>query len=219
MEKHKILVTDLKHIKNKINRLNRNVNKDYGENNDEDSLESYMSDLRNYKTVDKIEIKRLKMKMNELQNEEEKLRKIINIVRPTTLPELLNPQTEDNNSNVEQTIKVNTTNNSQLVTKPTIPEVKKIKSDVQEKEKMVHNEKKSEAVIKEKDVLKEVEEKILRELKEAEKRQKQLEKKDKKIIAKSFEKDVSEDFGNMIWKPPADQTGDGRTNLNDKYGY
>jgi hypothetical protein len=97
------------------------------------------------------------MKMNELQNEEEKLRKIINIVRPTTLPELLNPQTEDNNSNVEQTIKVNTTNNSQLVTKPTIPEVKKIKSDVQEKEKMVHNEKKSEAVIKEKDVLKEVE--------------------------------------------------------------
>jgi hypothetical protein len=61
MEKHKILVTDLKHIKNKINRLNRNVNKDYGENNDEDSLESYMSDLRNYKTVDKIEIKRLKV--------------------------------------------------------------------------------------------------------------------------------------------------------------
>lgn len=23
----------------------------------------------------------------------------------------------------------------------------------------------------------------------------------------------------MIWKPPADQTGDGRTSLNDKYGY
>lgn len=61
MEKHKILVADLKHTKNKINRLNRNVNKEYGENNDEDSLESYMSDLRNYKTVDKIEIKRLKV--------------------------------------------------------------------------------------------------------------------------------------------------------------
>lgn len=61
MEKHKILVTDLKHINNKINRLNRNVDKEYGENNDEDSLESYMSDLRNYKTVDKIEIKRLKV--------------------------------------------------------------------------------------------------------------------------------------------------------------
>lgn len=34
-----------------------------------------------------------------------------------------------------------------------------------------------------------------------------------------MEKDVSEDFGNMIWKPPANQTGDGRTSLNDKYGY
>jgi len=56
-------------------------------------------------------------------------------------------------------------------------------------------------------------------LKEAEKRQKQLEKKDKKIIAKTKDKDVSEDFGNIVWKPPADQTGDGRTSLNDKYGY
>lgn len=60
MEKHKILAADLKHTNNKINRLNKNVNKEYGENN-EDSLESYMSDLRNYKTVDKIEIKRLKV--------------------------------------------------------------------------------------------------------------------------------------------------------------
>jgi len=34
-----------------------------------------------------------------------------------------------------------------------------------------------------------------------------------------MEKDKLEDFGNMIWKPPADQTGDGRTSLNEKYGY
>lgn len=61
MEKHKVLITDIKHAKSKLNRLNRNSTKEYGENNDEDSLESYMSDLRNYKTVDKIEIKRLKV--------------------------------------------------------------------------------------------------------------------------------------------------------------
>lgn len=34
-----------------------------------------------------------------------------------------------------------------------------------------------------------------------------------------MEKDKSEDFGNMIWKPPVGQIGDGRTSLNDKYGY
>jgi len=61
MEKHKMLLTDLQHTKSKLNRLNKNVTKEYGENNEEDSLESYMSDLRNYKTVDKIEIKRLKV--------------------------------------------------------------------------------------------------------------------------------------------------------------
>lgn len=60
MEKHKVLIADLKHTKSKLNRLNQNVTKEYGENN-EDSLESYMSDLRNYKTVDKMEIKRLKV--------------------------------------------------------------------------------------------------------------------------------------------------------------
>lgn len=30
---------------------------------------------------------------------------------------------------------------------------------------------------------------------------------------------MEEDFGNMVWRPPADQKGDGRTSLNDKYGY
>jgi len=61
MGKHKLLIADLKHTKSKFNRLNRNITKDYGGSNDEDSLESYMSDLRNYKTVDKVEIKRLKV--------------------------------------------------------------------------------------------------------------------------------------------------------------
>lgn len=92
--------------------------------------------------------------MKELQDEEEKLRKIINIVRPTTLPELLNPQTEENTPKVDQTLKANTSN-GQLVIKPRIPEeVKNIKSDVGKKEKITILEKKTEAIIKEKDVLK-----------------------------------------------------------------
>lgn len=99
--------------------------------------------------------------MKELQDEEEKLRKIINIVRPTTLPELLNPQAEENIPKLEQTPKVNTTINSQLDIKPSIPEVKKIdekiKSDVEEKVKAVINEKKAQVVIKEKDVVKDAE--------------------------------------------------------------
>ncbi|XP_026813204.1 LOW QUALITY PROTEIN: kanadaptin [Rhopalosiphum maidis] len=215
MEKHKLLIADLKHNKNKLNRLNKNVTKEYGETNDEDSLESYMSDLRNYKTVDKIEIKRLKIKINELQIEEEKLRKIINIVRPTTLPELTKPQIELT-PKVEEAVKVNPKiNNGPTPITSTIPkEVKKIDTKIKP-----NVEEKVEVINKEKSDLNEAEEKVLKELKEAEKRQKQLEKKDKKIIAKTLEKDKLEDFGNMIWKPPADQTGDGRTSLNEKYGY
>ncbi|XP_015367727.1 PREDICTED: kanadaptin, partial [Diuraphis noxia] len=218
MEKHKLLIADLKHTKSKLNRLNQNVTKEYGGTNDEDSLESFMSDLRNYKTVDKIEIKRLKIKINELQEEEEKLRKIINIVRPTTLPELTKPLIEENTPKVEQVVKVNpkSNNGSSPLLTSTIPKEEKkidskIKSNIDEKVKNVINKEKSNS--------NEAEEKVLKELKEAEKRQKQLEKKDKKIIAKTLEKDKLEDFGNMIWKPPADQTGDGRTSLNEKYGY
>lgn len=113
-----------------------------------------MSDLRNYKTVDKIEIKRLKVstqiiiiinkysyllvfvvnfqiKINELEDEEEKLRKIINIVRPTILPELKKPKAEENLLKVEMIPKINSTitanNNSQSFIKPIIPiEVKQI---------------------------------------------------------------------------------------------
>ncbi|CAI6368185.1 unnamed protein product [Macrosiphum euphorbiae] len=220
MEKHKLLLADLKHTKSKLNRLNRNVTKEYGGTNDEDSLESYMSDLRNYKTVDKVEIKRLKIKINELQDEEEKLRKIINIVRPTTLPELKNPEIEENTPKVEQVVKENQkSNNGQSPIPTSVPtllpkEVKKIDTKIKP-----NVEEKVEVINKEKINLNEAEETALKELKEAEKRQKQLEKKDKKIIAKTLEKDKLEDFGNMIWKPPADQTGDGRTSLNEKYGY
>lgn len=94
--------------------------------------------------------------MNELQDEEEKLRKIINIVRPTTLPELLNPQREEYIPKVEQKPRVNTIINSQSVIIPTIPEVE-IKSDTEEKVKVSVNEKKAEEVIKETDILKEAE--------------------------------------------------------------
>jgi len=61
MEKHKNLIADIKHTKSQFSRLSKNVSKEYGENKDEDSLDSYMSDLRSYKTVDKIEISKLKV--------------------------------------------------------------------------------------------------------------------------------------------------------------
>lgn len=57
------MAADIKHTSNKLNRLNKNVNKEYGVDTDEDSLESYMADLRNYKTVDKTEIEKLKVNL------------------------------------------------------------------------------------------------------------------------------------------------------------
>lgn len=67
--------------------------------------------------------------MNELQEEEEKLRKIINIVRPTTLPELIEPQVDENITKVEQLPKVNSniSNTSQVPVKPEILNEKKKK--------------------------------------------------------------------------------------------
>lgn len=78
--------------------------------------------------------------MNELQEEEEKLRKIINIVRPTTLPELKEPQVEENVSKEPSKVK-STINCNQLSVKPVIPvevkitDEKKVKPEVKEKVK------------------------------------------------------------------------------------
>lgn len=85
--------------------------------------------------------------MNELQEEEEKLRKIINIVQPTTLPELTKPQSEENIPKAEKFSKDHpTSNSSQSPIKPIIPvEVNtnidnKIKPDVKKKVKAFDDE-------------------------------------------------------------------------------
>lgn len=82
--------------------------------------------------------------MSELQEEEEKLRKIINIVRPTNLPALTKPQVEENIPKVEKILIVNpTSNSSQLSIIPTLPKevknIEKIKPNVEYKVKPVVN--------------------------------------------------------------------------------
>lgn len=84
--------------------------------------------------------------MSELQEEEEKLRKIINIVRPTALPELTKPQGEDITPKLENIFKVNPINNSNqsstistLSTK--IENTEKIKPNTENKVKIVINTK------------------------------------------------------------------------------
>jgi len=93
----------------------------------------------------------MQIKINELQDEEEKLRKIINIVRPTTLPELTNPEIEENTPKVEQVVKENQKSNNGQSPIPTsvltlVPkEVKKIdtkiKPNVEEKVEVINKEK------------------------------------------------------------------------------
>lgn len=104
----------------------------------------------------------MQIKINELQEEEEKLRKIINIVRPTTLPELTKPQIEENTPKVEQVVKVNpkSDNGPSSIPISTIPtstptsiptsipkEVKKIdtkiKPNVEEKVEVINKETKN----------------------------------------------------------------------------
>lgn len=87
-------------------------------------------------------------KINELQEEEEKLRKIINIVRPITLPELTKPIVEENTSKIEQ--KKNPINDcSQSSVKSTtcikVNKVdKKIIFDIKEKSEVAVNKEKND---------------------------------------------------------------------------
>lgn len=88
----------------------------------------------------------MQIKISELQEEEEKLRKIINIVRPTTLPELTKPQVEENLPKVEKIFKVNpTSNDSHSSIIPTLPKevknIEEIKPNVEYEVKAVANNK------------------------------------------------------------------------------
>ena len=182
-----------------------------------DSLEDFMASIGHKKyglsISDKIEKSNIKMKINLLVKEQQKLEKLIKIAKPSVEFEEISQQkstkTNDSSSGSQSII--------ESISETTETTEKVIERDLKEEIK-----RKTEAVIK--------------DLKNSSKQQKsdsslKLNKnklkaqsiveaieKEKKCLEKT-KQTVGYDSDYVDWLPPADQSGDGKTSLNEKLGY
>lgn len=70
-----------------------------------DSLESFMSNLSSVGCVDKKQISKLKVDLAALVKEEVQIRRLVNIARPTSLPELVAPATTSDTPDTKEALK------------------------------------------------------------------------------------------------------------------
>uniref|UniRef100_A0A146LJF3 Kanadaptin n=1 Tax=Lygus hesperus TaxID=30085 RepID=A0A146LJF3_LYGHE len=167
---------------------------------DVDELDAFMANLK--KAVpSKAEIKAAENEVEKLKLEEVRLRQLVNIAKPATLPDLRPPapsiaptsippsvmERESDSpasSGSNQTEQTNETQPKAVIgPKPPIPETTQF---LQPKP-------------------------VTTDFIKAAKPQKQKKSKPQKV--------VEDDFEDLVWRPPKGQTGDGRTSLNDKLGY
>ncbi|KAG8222968.1 hypothetical protein J437_LFUL000263 [Ladona fulva] len=177
-----------------------------GGQDEEDALDVFMSTLSSKTPLDKINIKRQKARLAELEDEEVHLQKLVKIACPATLPAELSlkipsevaPPKEP--TTVPEKEKVSEAESSESKAEKKEKPLERVREERvgKIKEKPKREEKKKEETVEE-------EEHVSRKASHEEK----VDVKKKEVI----EENVS------LWLPPENQTGDGKTKLNEKYGY
>ncbi len=207
----------------------------------DDSLDNYMASIGKQKyglsISDKIEKSNIKMKITQLEKEQQKVEKLIKLAKPSI--EFQDVSTSSSSTNVKQSdqtlseseIKIN----SKQDLKSSEENVKNIilneKIDVKKDDKKLKVEK--QEVIDRNQIILQKTEAIINEMK-SEKRKNISESKTKsklkaQSIVEAIEKEKklenkakqkpSYDNDFVDWLPPTDQSGDGKTHLNYKFGY
>ncbi|XP_065225070.1 kanadaptin [Planococcus citri] len=211
MEKHKNVLQEIENVEKKLQIMDSLKRS----NDSEDALESYMSTI-NSGNVDKLEMRRYKNILINLKKDEDRLRKLINFVKPLQLPEpvplpeykpMPQPQPQPNdgeNSTTEVEPAEKSEPESLPQSQPSKKEIPKQIDEEKTQEERPAPKKKPEEFISPAQ--------LKRKLLESSKPSQP--KKQTKFVNK-----LQEDFNNIEWAPPTNQTGDGRTSLNDKYGY
>lgn len=208
MSKHNDVIERLKESQIKLKKLlDQSQEETECENEEQDALDQFMKTLKNNKPA-KLDIKIAKDEVSKLQKEEDHLRKLINIVKPTTLPELkpfkadavpAKPKNIQSEKKLEKNIEVKET------------EIIKPDNHIKEEDAVEVKKKKVIGPTIPKDVLPALQ-------KPKKKVPNESSKKPAKVRSKTAA-DPDDDCVNLVWQPPKGQTGDGRTSLNEKFGY
>ncbi|CAG2170124.1 unnamed protein product [Oppiella nova] len=196
-----------------------------------DSLDDYMAVVNRQKyglTIsDKIEKSKIKMKINLLVKEQQKLEKLIKLAKPSVefkpIPAV--PVTDVTKSVETDTQVVKNDEKCETVVKQSDDSVEvKPMSETEKCEKVVEKVSKDEEIARKTET-------IINELKSAAKpkaESKQKRKLNSQSIVEAIEKEkqlektkqkATFDDDYVDWLPPTGQSGDGKTSLNDKFGY
>lgn len=245
----------------------------------EDDLDDFMTNLTKEKTVDKIELRKLKVEVQHIKNDHKKLQRLINIARPVELPPLSSENSVDENKakkpdlplfGKKGTFKFSSSkvNETQSIAKPPKKDYRSDEEEMEDAEEIDSSNIKLDKTkdpptiesIKEEENDSITSEPIKEDIKiptpaKAPSEEKQIIKcKSPKHIEMEAEQsnavataaavkkrnrnrlrirgdksrenvdyDDAEEFVDQekysTWVPPKNQSGDGSTNLNDKYGY
>lgn len=264
VEKHDIVVkqiTDLVECMRKSQKFESESSKNE-KDTEEDALDAFMSSL-NVTILTKADKRKMKVKLQDLRQEEAKLIKLLNPLRPTNLPPLsihIVPLNEaqkssemfDNDVKMNQKTNYQTSKDETTVVDPTnILQSKQNNINIVEEEEELRKNSKEEdsseicddkssnniesledtsqtqiSTTETEDNLPKVENvsvetKILPKIVTSIPPSDQSSTKTSKVtktVKETYDKDVyNENYS--TWVPPQNQSGDGKTSLNDKYGY
>lgn len=245
MDKHNDILKEIEKVEVSLRASNKKDVKEI--QGDLDSLDAYMVSIKNStENLDKKAKTRLKFQLSQMKQEEQRLRKLLNIAKPASLPPLYPNLQLAKNVTEEHKVKLQTPSSEHEtfinILNPAIPTNEQdLPSESVEKEKVASDANDDNTITMIESGIKELTN-LVKPLQE--------EKGDKNIIAentspvipncesaaakrkevpdhkkaKKFKQKMKYDYNSSdpnyaMWLPPEDQSGDGRTSLNDKYGY
>ncbi|CAH0771971.1 unnamed protein product [Bemisia tabaci] len=221
VEKHKNVVELLKEAEQKLTTMTSITQRSDTDDPDSgvDALDSYMSNLKE-QNFDKLERKRTRVEIEKLKQQEAKLRSLVNFTKPPSLPEVKKPES------LPPPVKTESKSETEPSKKaPREPEPSKsLREDFKSKRESSKNSEVVPAKIAKQTKANDVHQTVSKSEESEELCVKQQEPVKPKNIPiaktkKASKSNTEEEYSTTVWQPPAGQTGDGRTSLNDKYGY
>uniref|UniRef100_A0A8C3LNK2 Solute carrier family 4 member 1 adaptor protein n=1 Tax=Chrysolophus pictus TaxID=9089 RepID=A0A8C3LNK2_CHRPC len=239
-ETYDSLVTKLKESENELSEITEKLKasgKGQSQPAAQDSLDEFMTEIKSGSTLDSVTRKKLHLRSFELKKEQQRLKGLIKLVKPAELPEL-KPPLEANSKSKKITLplfgamkggskfKLKTGSLGKLPEKrPHVPEsLLKMKDDgpeeeeEEEEEEEIEEQKVDALSSRTSDVEMKVtvEEETGKEANGPNSSSLLLLQVQQHFFSSQYPDD---DPDYCIWIPPADQSGDGKTHLNEKYGY
>lgn len=233
MEKYNKVVAELEAAETKLNQCSASA-LNSGNNGPTDELDAFMENLKNV-PIDKAELRRLRVNAGNLRKEEERLRKLVNIARPAELPPLqpvrlklskMESEEDKKTSLMNTFVNKKKTNTGNKPAQPrALPrETTQQMSEDAGEEFDDDDDDDDDAGSGGDDY---AEEKLNtggtsqpaagNSTKRKARSRTRIRQRQTKVA--KVESVFDEEYNNCTWVPPSGQTGDGRTSLNDKFGY